>query len=300
MQQHCTLGMPTLAWVRQKYVNGICCAHQVFFNGARLPIKGFQDYVALYLKDPAAPRVYERVNERWEVCVCASEGQFQQARLPVISPGCDMTTRASVFACMECAKTMLCCSAHACTSKISPINALASGYFGLLENWGQDIAGSVPKLLVHAQVSFVNSVCTIKGGTHVNHVVDQITKCASLPPFRLFSALRAARKSRAKHKELLWDCACSPACVTQAQCARGSQGHLRQDEQGQEGGGGEALHGEELPLSLHQLHDREPRLRLPGAALALLSLRTHLPVPLLLPLVLCANPYWSVLFNQSR
>ena len=53
--------------------------HQVFFNGARLPVKGFQDYVALYLKDPAAPRVYERVNERWEVCVCASEGQFQQA-----------------------------------------------------------------------------------------------------------------------------------------------------------------------------------------------------------------------------
>lgn len=51
---------------------------QVFFNGARLPIKGFQDYVGLYLRDPAAPRVYERVNERWEICVCASEGQFQQ------------------------------------------------------------------------------------------------------------------------------------------------------------------------------------------------------------------------------
>ena len=26
------------------------------------------------------------------------------------------------------------------------------------------------------QVSFVNSICTVKGGTHVNHVVDQITK----------------------------------------------------------------------------------------------------------------------------
>ena len=32
----------------------------------------------------------------------------------------------------------------------------------------------------HVQVSFVNSICTVKGGTHVNHVVDQITKCASL------------------------------------------------------------------------------------------------------------------------
>jgi hypothetical protein len=28
------------------------------------------------------------------------------------------------------------------------------------------------------QVSFVNSICTVKGGTHVNYVVDQITKYA--------------------------------------------------------------------------------------------------------------------------
>ncbi len=51
---------------------------QVFFNGARLPVKSFQDYVALYLRDPDAPRVYERVSDRWEVCVTAAEGQFQQ------------------------------------------------------------------------------------------------------------------------------------------------------------------------------------------------------------------------------
>ena len=30
-----------------------------------------------------------------------------------------------------------------------------------------------------AQVSFVNSICTIKGGTHVNYIVDQITKWAA-------------------------------------------------------------------------------------------------------------------------
>ena len=29
------------------------------------------------------------------------------------------------------------------------------------------------------QVSFVNSICTTKGGTHVTHVVDQVTKWVS-------------------------------------------------------------------------------------------------------------------------
>ena len=54
------------------------CPLQVSLNGQRLPIKSFKDYVDLYVKDKEAPRVHERVNDRWEICICASEGQFQQ------------------------------------------------------------------------------------------------------------------------------------------------------------------------------------------------------------------------------
>ena len=32
------------------------------------------------------------------------------------------------------------------------------------------------------QVSFVNSICTVKGGTHVDYIVNQITKCAQAMP----------------------------------------------------------------------------------------------------------------------
>ena len=54
---------------------------QVFLNGERLPIKSFQQYVGLYIANKEAPRVYERISDRWEVCVLASEGQFHQARM---------------------------------------------------------------------------------------------------------------------------------------------------------------------------------------------------------------------------
>jgi len=94
---------------------------KVVLNGERVPVRSFAEYVDLYLGPApgkggaadgagaagaaaaAVPRVIERVGARWEVCVAATEGQFQQ-------------------------------------------------------------------------VSFVNGVCTIKGGTHVNAVVDQVCK----------------------------------------------------------------------------------------------------------------------------
>ena len=61
------------------------CA-QVYLSGKLLPVKSFQDYVGLYLRDKDTPRVYEKVNERWEICICASEGQFQQVRTSFTLP----------------------------------------------------------------------------------------------------------------------------------------------------------------------------------------------------------------------
>ena len=55
---------------------------QVVLNGQALPIKSFQEYCELYLGDKltGGPREYLRVNERWEVCVAPTDGQFQQVR----------------------------------------------------------------------------------------------------------------------------------------------------------------------------------------------------------------------------
>ncbi|GIL81030.1 hypothetical protein Vretifemale_10164 [Volvox reticuliferus] len=53
---------------------------KVFFNGERLSIKSFQEYVDLYLgpKENGIPRFCERINERWEVCISLTDGSFQQ------------------------------------------------------------------------------------------------------------------------------------------------------------------------------------------------------------------------------
>ena len=78
----------------------------VSFNGQRVPVRSFSEYVRLYLPSPDTPRASIKVGDRWEVVVAPSDGQFQQ-------------------------------------------------------------------------VSFVNGICTTKGGTHVNLVVDQIAKALS-------------------------------------------------------------------------------------------------------------------------
>nr|NVI79283.1 topoisomerase 2 [Cucujiformia] len=57
---------------------------RVFLNGKKLPIKGFKDYVDLYLKDKVDEKdeplkcAYEATNPRWEIAVAMSEKGFQQ------------------------------------------------------------------------------------------------------------------------------------------------------------------------------------------------------------------------------
>lgn len=82
-------------------VAGVNSSLKVYLNGIKLNIKSFKDYVALYPSDANCPIAHERLNDRWEVAITASDGQLNQ-------------------------------------------------------------------------VSFVNSIWTIKGGTHVTHIADQI------------------------------------------------------------------------------------------------------------------------------
>lgn len=52
----------------------------MFYNGQRIKVKSFQEYVEMYLgtKDTGVPRVYERFSDRWEVCIATTDGQFNQ------------------------------------------------------------------------------------------------------------------------------------------------------------------------------------------------------------------------------
>ncbi|XP_006647737.2 DNA topoisomerase 2 [Oryza brachyantha] len=57
---------------------------KVELDHKKVPVHSFKDYVELYIKSASKDRadelksIYEKVNDRWEVCVCVSEGQFQQ------------------------------------------------------------------------------------------------------------------------------------------------------------------------------------------------------------------------------
>ena len=95
----------------------------VSFNGFMLPVHTFEDYVDLFLGERTAgppTRVHFKPNDRWEIVVARSDGEFQQVKS-------DSTID------LEWIEGMM---------------------------W---------------QMSFVNSICTMKGGSHVNHIVDQVS-----------------------------------------------------------------------------------------------------------------------------
>ncbi|KAM6963798.1 DNA topoisomerase 2-alpha [Tautogolabrus adspersus] len=81
-----TLDKDTVALMtRRAYdIAGASKGVRVYFNGKKLPITGFRNYVDMYLKDKVdevgnpLTVVHEVVNDRWEVCLTMSEKGFQQ------------------------------------------------------------------------------------------------------------------------------------------------------------------------------------------------------------------------------
>ncbi|WCJ34641.1 DNA topoisomerase 2 [Euphorbia peplus] len=75
-----------VALMRKRVIDMAGCLGQsvkVELNGKRVPIKSFQDYVKLFLvpdsESAEAPKsFYQKVGDRWEICVSTTEGQFQQ------------------------------------------------------------------------------------------------------------------------------------------------------------------------------------------------------------------------------
>ncbi|TNN65299.1 DNA topoisomerase 2-alpha [Liparis tanakae] len=81
-----TLDKDTVALMTRRAYDIAGCSKgvRVFFNGKKLPLTGFRNYVDMYVKDrvdelgAAIVVLHEVVNERWEVCLTMSEKGFQQ------------------------------------------------------------------------------------------------------------------------------------------------------------------------------------------------------------------------------
>ncbi|GJN31199.1 hypothetical protein PR202_gb19564 [Eleusine coracana subsp. coracana] len=63
---------------------GILGMNQVVFNGDPIPLKSFSHYAYQYIKSASRDRkedlpwIFEKVNDKWDICVSLSDGQFQQ------------------------------------------------------------------------------------------------------------------------------------------------------------------------------------------------------------------------------
>lgn len=141
---------------------------QVYLNGTRLKVKTFQEYCELYLgpKDQGGPpRVYERISDRWEVCIATTEGQFNQVGVGgwvgAGARGLWLLLRGAA-------------AARGCGGGLAAGRA-AQGCRAVLS--AQAPPSHPPAARAPPQVSFVNSICTNKGGTHVNYIADQAGAC---------------------------------------------------------------------------------------------------------------------------
>lgn len=147
----------------------------MYYNGTRLKCKTFQEYVELYLgpKDGGVARVYERFSDRWEICIASTEGQFNQV--------CAGTVANSTAEGIPSGAEMRGPEQH-CRVAFCGAGSWLSGRKRLLEarplsclHTRTRCCHPTPYFLPPScQVSFVNSICTSKGGTHVNYITDQV------------------------------------------------------------------------------------------------------------------------------
>lgn len=112
---------------------------KVFLNDKEIKLRNFQEYVELYLTDSTLPKIFEVVNDRWEVGVSISEGVFQQ-------------------------------------------------------------------------VSFVNGICTTKGGTHVTHVADQIIQSIAELVQKKFKKIEVKNNQIKQHLWIFVNCLVENPC----------------------------------------------------------------------------------------
>ncbi|GJW99646.1 DNA topoisomerase 2, partial [Tanacetum coccineum] len=69
----------TVALLKRRVIDLAGCLGKgvkVELDGKRVPAKTFEDYVKLY--HPTSIRIYEKIDNRWEVCVCLADGIFEQ------------------------------------------------------------------------------------------------------------------------------------------------------------------------------------------------------------------------------